>query len=177
MRCNVKRNITTVIYSRLDRLHCVEQLSVPSPQSCTAQAKAKLIKQKHAKCLWARWVLFRKAPHLQLLLQLRHSPLQHPPVLVTQNRGGGVGCGQKVMYRRGRSIKVKWSEEVVWVERRDERALTESRGGCSEADEAWETTLARMHYLSLQLQQRWTVSEALLTLLDTQKLLMLWLWP
>lgn len=57
----------------------------------------------------------------------------------------------------------------------EEIASTDSRGGHSEADEATNkkhvTSSAVKHYLSLQLQQGWTVTEALLSLLDTENLL------
>ncbi len=103
-----------------------------SPQHCwPAQAKAKLIKQEHAKCL---------SPHLQLLLQLCHSPLQHPPVLTPGRRDGGGQRGSDVEKRKGHKRWVKTGEKVVQVGRREERASTDSRGGSSEAVEATTAT-------------------------------------
>lgn len=107
-----------------------------SQQCWTAQAKAKLIKQKHAKCLWAWYVWFPVSPHLQFFLQLCHSPLQHPPVLMSRKREGGWGEDRKWSIEK--ETPQKWSENR-WG-RIEERASTDSRGGHSEADEATKTT-------------------------------------
>lgn len=62
---------------------------------------------------------------------------------------------------------VKTCEEVVHVGRRE--SVNTQQGGCSDAAEATTTEKNRQHYLSLQLQQGRTITEALLPLRDGTK--------